>query len=203
MRSSSDGTGRSTQRFEKRRHGVPRTPGPATATAPERAHAARYECNSTSNAAARFEPPQDRVRCAAGCARKASRSRQRSCTFARMRDSSSSAEAVGMPARCSIRSSRSRASIWPRMRSIELGFRSGFGSVNFGEGQSTVDSLVEIGAAAWWSFLHSSCGGRCRPLCWFLDAGNQEAPHAQLTGVQKAPRHEVAGSWAPAKQRAL
>ena len=28
-------------------------------------------------------------------------------------------------------------------------------------------------------------------------------PHAQLAGVQKAPRHEVAGSWAPAKQRAL
>src|SRR6201997_1400615 len=27
--------------------------------------------------------------------------------------------------------------------------------------------------------------------------------HAQLTGVQKAPRHEVAGSWAPAGQRAL
>src|ERR1700756_5860406 len=26
---------------------------------------------------------------------------------------------------------------------------------------------------------------------------------AQLTGVQKAPRHEVAGSWAPAGQRAL
>jgi hypothetical protein len=40
-------------------------------------------------------------------------------------------------------------------------------------------------------------------LCRFLDAGNKEAPHAQLTGVQKAPRHEVAGSWAPAKQRAL
>lgn len=32
-----------------------------------------------------------------------------------------------------------------------------------------------------------------RLLCWFLDAGNEEAPHAQLTGVQKAPRHEVAG----------
>ncbi len=28
-------------------------------------------------------------------------------------------------------------------------------------------------------------------------------PHAALTGVQKAPRHEVAGSWAPAGQRAL
>src|SRR6516165_11504443 len=27
--------------------------------------------------------------------------------------------------------------------------------------------------------------------------------HAQLTGVQKAPRHEVAGSWAPAGQRGL
>jgi hypothetical protein len=40
-------------------------------------------------------------------------------------------------------------------------------------------------------------------LCWFLDAGKKEAPHAQLTGVQKAPRHEVAGSWAPTVQRAL
>ena len=30
-------------------------------------------------------------------------------------------------------------------------------------------------------------------MCRFLDAGNKEAPHAQLTGVQKAPRHEVAG----------
>ena len=29
------------------------------------------------------------------------------------------------------------------------------------------------------------------------------ARHAELTGVQKAPRHEVAGSWAPAGQRAL
>ena len=37
----------------------------------------------------------------------------------------------------------------------------------------------------------------------FLDAGNKEAPQAQLTGVQKAPRHEVAGGWAPAEQRAL
>jgi hypothetical protein len=27
-----------------------------------------------------------------------------------------------------------------------------------------------------------------------LDAGNKEAPQAQLSGVQKAPRHEVAGS---------
>ena len=40
-------------------------------------------------------------------------------------------------------------------------------------------------------------------VLWFLDADDKRAPHAQLTGVQKAPRHEVAGSWAPAKQRAL
>src|SRR5438067_9386317 len=40
-------------------------------------------------------------------------------------------------------------------------------------------------------------------LCWFLDAGNKEARHAQLTGVQKAPRHEVAGSWAPIVRRSL
>jgi hypothetical protein len=40
-------------------------------------------------------------------------------------------------------------------------------------------------------------------LCRFLDAGNKVVPHAQLTGVQKAPRHEVAGGWAPAGQRAL
>jgi len=40
-------------------------------------------------------------------------------------------------------------------------------------------------------------------MCWFLDAGDKEAPHAHLAGVQKAPRHEVAGSWALAGQRAL
>ena len=33
--------------------------------------------------------------------------------------------------------------------------------------------------------------------------GNKEASQAQLTGVQKAPRHEVVGSLAPAGQRAL
>ena len=31
----------------------------------------------------------------------------------------------------------------------------------------------------------------------------QDAPQAQLAGVRKAPRHEVAGSWAPAGQRVL
>ena len=36
-------------------------------------------------------------------------------------------------------------------------------------------------------------------MCWFLDAGNEEAPQAQLAGVQKAPRHEVAGSAAPGR----
>ena len=41
--------------------------------------------------------------------------------------------------------------------------------------------------------------GECRFLCWFLDAGNKKASRAQLTGVQKAPRHEVAGNLAPAK----
>jgi hypothetical protein len=40
-------------------------------------------------------------------------------------------------------------------------------------------------------------------MCWFLDVGNKEPPQMDLTGVQKAPRHEVAGSWAPAEQRAL
>jgi Phage integrase family len=39
-------------------------------------------------------------------------------------------------------------------------------------------------------------------MCWFLDAG-KKAPQAQLTGVQKAPRHEVAGSWEPTVQRVL
>ena len=31
-------------------------------------------------------------------------------------------------------------------------------------------------------------------LCWLLDAGKKEAPQAQLTGVQNAPRLEVAGN---------
>src|SRR5215831_20669227 len=48
-----------------------------------------------------------------------------------------------------------------------------------------------------------SAGGISTCLCRFLDAGKKKAPQAQLTGVQKAPRHEVAGSWVPAEQRAL
>src|SRR5262249_35107577 len=47
------------------------------------------------------------------------------------------------------------------------------------------------------------CGRDVASCLGFWDAGNKEAPQAQLTGVQKAPRHEVAGSWAPAEQRAL
>jgi hypothetical protein len=43
-------------------------------------------------------------------------------------------------------------------------------------------------------------GGPAFPLlCWFLDAGKTKEPRAQLAGVQKAPRHEVAESWAPAR----
>jgi hypothetical protein len=40
-------------------------------------------------------------------------------------------------------------------------------------------------------------------MCRFLDVGNKKAPHAQMTRAQKAPRHEVAGSQAPARQRVL
>ena len=40
-------------------------------------------------------------------------------------------------------------------------------------------------------------------MCRFLDAGMQDYPRAVAAGVQKAPRHEVAGGWAPAVQRAL
>ena len=41
-------------------------------------------------------------------------------------------------------------------------------------------------------------------LCagFWMPAITKEA-RAQLAGVQKAPRREVAGSWAPVKQRAL
>jgi hypothetical protein len=42
----------------------------------------------------------------------------------------------------------------------------------------------------------TSCDG-------FWTPATMKDPHAQLAGVQKPPRHEVAGSWAPAKQRAL
>jgi hypothetical protein len=48
------------------------------------------------------------------------------------------------------------------------------------------------------ALLKLARASRCRFVLWFLDAGDKGAPHAQLTGVQKAPRHEVAGSWAPA-----
>src|ERR1700722_7023083 len=33
----------------------------------------------------------------------------------------------------------------------------------------------------------------CLLVCWFLDADNDDSPHAQLAGVQKTPRHEVEG----------
>jgi hypothetical protein len=39
-----------------------------------------------------------------------------------------------------------------------------------------------------------SCAGFWTPV-------TMKDPRAQLAGVQKAPRHEVAGSWAPAKQQ--
>src|SRR5215469_9035169 len=41
-----------------------------------------------------------------------------------------------------------------------------------------------------------SCAG-------FRMPGSREPPHDEVAGVRKAPRHEVAGSWAPARQRAL
>jgi hypothetical protein len=37
----------------------------------------------------------------------------------------------------------------------------------------------------------------------FWTPATMKDPRAQLAGVQKAPRHEVAGSWAPAMQGAL
>jgi hypothetical protein len=43
----------------------------------------------------------------------------------------------------------------------------------------------------------------CRSLCRFLDAGMTNVPRPVAAGVQKAPRHEVAGNWALAVQRVL
>ena len=40
-------------------------------------------------------------------------------------------------------------------------------------------------------------------MCRFLDAGMTTLPRAVAAGVQKAPRHEVAGRLALAVQRAL
>ena len=40
-------------------------------------------------------------------------------------------------------------------------------------------------------------------MCRFLDAGMTNLPRAVAAGVQKAPRHEVAGSLALAVLRAL
>jgi len=40
------------------------------------------------------------------------------------------------------------------------------------------------------------CAGFRMPAC-------RDHPHARTAGVRKAPRHEVAGSWALAVQRAL
>jgi len=51
--------------------------------------------------------------------------------------------------------------------------------------------------------LGSSIAGYARSHFVQVFGRRQErgARHAQLTGVQKAPRQEVAGSWAPAGQR--
>jgi len=46
------------------------------------------------------------------------------------------------------------------------------------------------------AFHFRSCAGFWTPAI-------TKDPRAQLAGVQKAPRHEVAASWAPSKQRAL
>ena len=46
-------------------------------------------------------------------------------------------------------------------------------------------------------------GAQCRRLCRFLDAGMTTVPSAVAAGVQKAPRHEVAGSLALMVQRGL
>ena len=44
---------------------------------------------------------------------------------------------------------------------------------------------------------------RVRSCVGFWTLATRDAPHAQLTSVQKAPRHEVAGSWALGGQRVL
>src|SRR5450755_2694342 len=40
-------------------------------------------------------------------------------------------------------------------------------------------------------------------LCRFSAAGMTAYPRGKTAGGRKAPRHEVAGSWAPVVQRAL
>src|SRR5271166_2179694 len=42
-----------------------------------------------------------------------------------------------------------------------------------------------------------------RSCAGFWTPASREAPRTQAAGVQKAPRHEVAGSWVAAGQRAL
>jgi hypothetical protein len=66
----------------------------------------------------------------------------------------------------------------------------------------SLDRHHEQGRLSWWPISYHA-KSRCRLLRRFLDAGKQEAPQALLTGVQKAPRHEVAGNWALAGQRVL
>jgi len=41
------------------------------------------------------------------------------------------------------------------------------------------------------------------PMCRFSDAGMTRLSSAPTAGVRKAPRHEIAGGWAPAVLRAL
>src|SRR5215475_10314359 len=63
-----------------------------------------------------------------------------------------------------------------------------------------VESRREQMAAPW---MVVCCGAYVRFCAGFWMPAITKEPRAQLAGVQKAPRHEVAGSWAPAKQRAL
>jgi hypothetical protein len=43
----------------------------------------------------------------------------------------------------------------------------------------------------------------CPLLCRFSAAGMTVSPRTPMAGGRKPPRHEIAGSWAPARQRAL
>src|SRR5271157_1680688 len=54
-----------------------------------------------------------------------------------------------------------------------------------------------------WGVLFITRHENVRSCAGFWTPASREAPLAPAAGVQKAPRHEVAGSWGAAGQRAL
>src|SRR5262245_22093530 len=68
------------------------------------------------------------------------------------------------------------------------------------QGHPVVAALVEIDKRNTAGERIGRVWARSGSVLVFGRRQRRDVPLAELAGVQKAPRHEVAGSWAPAKQ---